>query len=833
MVNRRDGQEEEMLRLGSGIGITWYELNLNSDDDQEAFYGTVPIRAANFKFLASRRAIEFILAQQHVWRLLPAAERSFLQYVLPEYLISHLYPTHQPKHTLASIRCLHCFAMEPLAPGISTRVASDRASYTADDVLDLLQDVEMNIRERDRHFAAAVSPRQIQCSTAPVAHIDDMRHPRIRLPHHASRDPIPPITGSREEWPPRFSGMPRAKSTGDLERPRVRLPRLDARFQVLPVTNKSEPGLSSPISRTERMYVRNSSALPRDQPILDPLEAKVVLTGNEANDLDTPEMRYEGKISELATCEKEDGANTASIPDADNMDIDQRPSSAPPRYKTVVAPSKTSNKRPRAADFWVDDDDERQKHARKRAKLITRTPAPTTPIRGRNVNDYYSEPPRQSSLLDWTNFEMSASSPIPMFCHAKVESETTGIHDLWYGDSPMLPSDDMDVDPPKTPTATRQITKLDMVCEDINGLASIRMTKGTNQSLPAGDQRLHSSPPMPRLRRDMATVFKLPTRPIGFSDLPDDLQDRIFTILLKSEDEITLSISWLMPFVNSIAGAPTVLQLNSPQPSTLKPASTLRSDLKRIKATLQAIAPSQWPPNCPNPQTTTLTLSILKVSKPFHKRASRLFYSLNIFDFPHQKTCWPHLEAFLATIGPCNAAHIAQIRLRAPAWHLGVRRDALAGALFDSMSPVTRLATFSVPADDRLLSAVDSCARVLGGPAGGLERLRLDVVGKEDVLLFVDRHNNSSSNSSSHNDRYPILPDEAAHHEQRRDAGCKIFRRWSREGFRGVGERPRLVVALAGHHKRDLTLEGGRFGRVMFASLVREAGRYGWAVEMG
>lgn len=79
MVNRRDGQEEEMLRLGSGIGITWYELNLNPDHDQEAFYGTVRIRAANFKFLASRRAIEFILAQQHVWRLLPAAERSFLQ----------------------------------------------------------------------------------------------------------------------------------------------------------------------------------------------------------------------------------------------------------------------------------------------------------------------------------------------------------------------------------------------------------------------------------------------------------------------------------------------------------------------------------------------------------------------------------------------------------------------------------------------------------------------------------------------------------------------------------------------------------------------------------
>lgn len=107
---------------------------------------------------------------------------SYSKYVLPGYFTFYLSPTHQTKHILENIKCLHCSAMEPLALGISTMVASDRASYTADDVLDLLQDVEMNIRERDRHFAAAVSPRQIQCSTAPVAPIDDMRHPRIRLP---------------------------------------------------------------------------------------------------------------------------------------------------------------------------------------------------------------------------------------------------------------------------------------------------------------------------------------------------------------------------------------------------------------------------------------------------------------------------------------------------------------------------------------------------------------------------------------------------------------------------------------------------------------------------
>jgi hypothetical protein len=319
---------------------------------------------------------------------------------------------------------------------------------------------------------------------------------------------------------------------------------------------------------------------------LDPLEAKVVLTGNDANDLDTPEMKYEGKISELATCEKEDGANTASIPDADNMDIDQKPCSAPPGYKNVVTPSNTSTKRPRAADFWDDDDDERQKHASKRAKWVTRTSAPTIQTREGNVNDYFSEPPRQSSLLDWTDFEVSAPSPIPMSCHAKVETDSTGIHDLWSGDSPMLPPDGMDIDPPETPTSGRQVMR-ERVSGDRNGAVPKWMTAGSDQSLPAGDQKLHTSPQRPKLRRDMDTDSRIPARSIGFSDLPDNLQDKIFTILLKSEDEITLSISWLMPFVNCIARAPTVLQLNSPQPSTLKAASTLRSDLKSIKATMR------------------------------------------------------------------------------------------------------------------------------------------------------------------------------------------------------------------------------------------------------
>lgn len=125
-----------------------------------------------------------------------------------------------------------------------------------------------------------------------------------------------------------------------------------------------------------------------------------------------------------------------------------------------------------------------------------------------------------------------------------------------------------------------------------------------------------------------------------------------------------------------------------------------------------------------------------------------------------------HLKPFLATIGSKNVSHICHICLRAPTWHPGVRRDAIVGALFDAMGPVTRLAAFKVPAEDRLLSAINNCARSLG-ESGNLESLQMDVVYKDNVLNFINRSQDS---------RYPVLADELAYHEQRGDVGCQIFR---------------------------------------------------------
>jgi hypothetical protein len=125
-------------------------------------------------------------------------------------------------------------------PGKSPLMATERASYTAEDVLDLLRDVESNIREGDCHFAASVSTREVQDDTALIAPVGDIRRPRIRLPQHTSRAVIPPITGSREEWPPRYINAFQATSADYHMRPRVRLPQYHSRNQAWPVPNSRE-----------------------------------------------------------------------------------------------------------------------------------------------------------------------------------------------------------------------------------------------------------------------------------------------------------------------------------------------------------------------------------------------------------------------------------------------------------------------------------------------------------------------------------------------------------------------------------------------------------------
>ena len=175
-----------------------------------------------------------------------------------------------------------------------------------------------------------------------------------------------------------------------------------------------------------------------------------------------------------------------------------------------------------------------------------------------------------------------------------------------------------------------------------------------------------------------------------------------------------------------------------------------------------------------------------------------------------------HLQSFLVTVGSKNASHIRHIRIFAPLWDPGLRRDAITGALFDAMAPVTRLAGFTVPADDRLLSAIKTCVAVLG-KSGNLESLQLDVMYQHNAVYFIDR---------SQARKFPVLAEEAAFHEQRKDVGRQLFKGWSDTSF-GPANKPRLVA----HAASNVTpLEISGFGRLL-ASMIREAERYGWVVD--
>jgi hypothetical protein len=193
-------------------------------------------------------------------------------------------------------------------------MAMDRATYTAEDVLDLLRDVETNIREGNGHFAAPVSTREAQHDTGLIPPMRDIRRPRIWLPQHASRVPIPPIANSREEWPPRYFDTFQATSTDDLTRPRVKLPQHASRISALFITDLRE-GLSFPTSSIDRTHVQSSRDLGAHTfPLLgDSLKGQVASANHEADNLDRPGMVHGETLSKIATCEQEEAAEVASV----------------------------------------------------------------------------------------------------------------------------------------------------------------------------------------------------------------------------------------------------------------------------------------------------------------------------------------------------------------------------------------------------------------------------------------------------------------------------------------------------------------------------------------
>lgn len=299
-----------------------------------------------------------------------------------------------------------------------------------------------------------------------------------------------------------------------------------------------------------------------------------------------------------------------------------------------------------------------------------------------------------------------------------------------------------------------------------------------------------------------------------FGNLPDNVQDLIFTMVLKSNVPVKLNTAQLKAFVHNVTNVPLATTTGTRAPRkkhVLKPAYVLHLELEKMEDKLRNIMPSQC---SPNPLVSGLALSLLYVSKAVHRRAARIFYNNNRFEFSNTSDAWLHLESFLITIGSRNAGNIQHLSVTMPKWYPNASEDRIAGALLDVLSPITRLAKFTNADDDRLLSAISTCTSILT-PHGGLKSLQIDMLFRE-MQSFLKYHHDDSM--------YILSANEQKDHAKRKDDGVRLLRALS--DALSPGCKPELVLH-AGHvgNKRQTKFN------IHFASIVREAEKYGWDVD--
>lgn len=296
------------------------------------------------------------------------------------------------------------------------------------------------------------------------------------------------------------------------------------------------------------------------------------------------------------------------------------------------------------------------------------------------------------------------------------------------------------------------------------------------------------------------------------TNLPNNVKDMIFGMLLKSPYPIKLNTTSLMGFVYSRVYVPfaTSSQIDGRRTKSLfRPPHELNLELEKMKADLHRISPDQWPSRS---VVSGLTLSLLYVSKAVYHRAARLFYSNNVFEFPSSRDGWLHLESFLTTIGPSNASSIHHLSVAVPKWHPDTSRDRLAGAIFDGLSPLTRLLASTNASEDRLLSAISTCTSILAGRRN-IKSFQIDMQ-MNDVRHFLNHCVTASM--------YNLSKFEKKAHTKRKDNGVQLLHTLSRRTL-SQGCRPELVIHAGGSgNKRKLVVAG------LLPSIAATAKKYGW-----
>ena len=316
-------------------------------------------------------------------------------------------------------------------------------------------------------------------------------------------------------------------------------------------------------------------------------------------------------------------------------------------------------------------------------------------------------------------------------------------------------------------------------------------------------------------------------RTVGFSNLPEGVQDKILGIALVRPQSIKLDFSWLIKnFIQSHTKIPIshdTVTLENAWYTIPRSTTGVRTDIQSMHARLSQdcsvrdllhhahIYSRRLAPEGVN-------TALFHISREVHTRAARIFYSGNTFCFPSPEAGFMTLEAFLVTIGKTNASYLRSLRVHAPLWHTGVASDAIEGAMLDALSPATRLAVLKPPGEDRLLSAIETCTSVLA-KASNLKTLQLDLLYPEPARHFISQ--------SVQTNLGLVRQEDAVAFVERKRRGIELLKQASTSLTTTSSSKPAVRVLSV----RPVSPPVAREFRFILTSIIREAEKYGWGVD--
>ncbi|KAI7326037.1 hypothetical protein KC326_g487 [Hortaea werneckii] len=367
------------------------------------------------------------------------------------------------------------------------------------------------------------------------------------------------------------------------------------------------------------------------------------------------------------------------------------------------------------------------------------------------------------------------------------------------------------------------IQKQDRDHDELSKLRRREGLKDVNRYMPALDSSSHHDHAFaPNKLPSRSQERKYPTlRRLSFSELPQKIRDRIYKLLLTKDGPIQIDFTWLRPFINGHARIPahamivrhekSEYQIPVPFDRLVQGVASMQGDMKPYTAALENKVTKTHASRAP---ARDLAIPLLRVSKRLHDEAARVLYAHNTFSFPRSTTAWMLLESFLATIGKTNIAHLHEINIHVPMWHLGVQADFVEGAILNLVLPAVKMTVRSPPAHDRLLSAIKYVTEALGH-AHDLQHLVFGLDYGRETDIWTERY---------HNTRSLISVSDAEEFAIRRKKGTELLHQLSET----IPSSPKLRVFAT---SEMMTRQAKETFKKKLPRIQREAAKYGWVVE--